>query len=97
MVPHGRGNVSRSQQQQQVERPPRPPTVDLTGDGPPIPPLLHSASRTRGRGRGVMGRYTCQVCEKAFSTQEGLNQHMTLHRSPGKLPYRWEYILIVRQ
>ncbi|XP_021914065.1 uncharacterized protein LOC110827075 isoform X2 [Zootermopsis nevadensis] len=85
-VPHGRGNVSRSQKL--VERPPRPPTVDLTGDGPPPPPLLHSVSRGRGRGRGVMGRYACQVCDKVFSTQESLNQHMTLHRSPGKLPYR---------
>ncbi|PSN41007.1 hypothetical protein C0J52_16065, partial [Blattella germanica] len=86
-VPHGRGSTSRTQQQQQIERPPRPPTVDLTGDGPP-PPLMHGVSRGRGRGRGVMGRHSCQVCDKAFSTQESLNQHMALHRSPGKLPYR---------
>ncbi|XP_069676372.1 uncharacterized protein [Periplaneta americana] len=89
-VPHGRGSTGRTQQQQQMERPPRPPTVDLTGDGPPPPPMLHTVSRGRGRGgRGsLMGRHTCQVCDKAFSTQESLNQHMALHRSPGKLPYR---------
>ncbi|GFG30609.1 hypothetical protein Cfor_10518 [Coptotermes formosanus] len=86
-VPHGRGSVNRSLQQQ-MERPPRPPTVDLTGDGPPPVPVLHSVSRGRARGRSIMGRHTCQVCDKAFSTQESLSQHMTLHRSPGKLPYR---------
>ena len=95
-MPHGRGSVNRSLHQQ-MERPPRPPTVDLTGDGPPPVPVLHSVSRGRARGRSIMGRHTCQVCDKAFSTPESLGQHMTLHRSPGKLPYRWEFILIMRQ
>ncbi|KAJ9584627.1 hypothetical protein L9F63_021029, partial [Diploptera punctata] len=86
-VPQGRGSRPHQQHQQQVERPPRPPTVDLTGDIPSSPPLLHTVQRGRGRGRPVMGRHTCQVCDKVFSTQENLTQHMALHRSPGKLPY----------
>lgn len=73
-----------------VERPPRPPTVDLTGDGPA--PVSHPLpTRVRGRGRGMAnsGRFTCQVCDKIFSSQETLSQHMNIaHRSPNKLPYR---------
>lgn len=77
-----------------VERPSRPPTVDLTGDGPVPPPgstrLQMGPSYHRGRGRATnLARMTCQICDKAFASAEMLNQHMTLHRSPGKLPYRY--------
>nr|CAD7414378.1 unnamed protein product [Timema poppensis] len=98
-VPMGRSPTSR-QQQREVERPPRPPTVDLTQDTPHRPPPAPQTrpvqqpyiARGRGRGRpslnmGAATRHTCQLCNKAFSTAESLGQHMLLHRSPGKLPY----------
>ncbi|KAK7791229.1 hypothetical protein R5R35_012460 [Gryllus longicercus] len=87
-VPQGR-SANRPQQQAQVERPPRPPTVDLTGDGPPPPPALNPmGGRGRGRGRGgIPGRNVCQLCDKPFPTLDALNQHMVTHR-PGKLPFR---------
>ncbi|XP_067006301.1 nuclear receptor coactivator 6 [Anabrus simplex] len=85
-VPQGRSPAR--VQQQPVERPPRPPTVDLTGDGPPSSSLQALRNRGRGRSTGIPGRYVCQVCDKVFSTQESLNQHMNMHRSPGKLPFR---------
>lgn len=86
-VPQGR-TANRPQQQAQVERPPRPPTVDLTGDGPPPPPSLTMMGRGRGRGRGgLLGRHMCQLCDKPFPSLDALNQHMITHR-PGKLPFR---------
>lgn len=75
-VPQGR---SVGRQPAQVERPSRPPTVDLTQDTPPV---------FNNRVRNRMSRFTCQVCDKIFTSQETLNQHMLTHRSPGKLPYR---------
>ncbi|XP_069676375.1 transcriptional regulator ovo-like [Periplaneta americana] len=90
-VPHGRGNTRQRQQAQQVERPLCLPTVDLTAGDPPLAPF-HTPLRGRGRGRGgrgsLMGRHMCQVCDKAFSTQEILNRHMALHLSSEKLSYR---------
>lgn len=71
-------------QQAQVERPSRPPTVDLTQDTPPV------FNRVRNR----MNRFTCQVCDKIFTSQETLNQHMQTHRSPGKLPYRFDFNIL---
>lgn len=76
-----------------VERPPRPPTVDLTGDVPPPPPgstrLQMGPTYHRGRGRpSNMSRATCQICDKVFASPEMLNQHMVIHRGPGKLPFR---------
>lgn len=75
-VPQGR---IRNQPQQLVERPPRPPTVDLTQDTP---------TTHRGRPPGRLNRHTCQVCDKVFATSDALATHMVSHRSPGKLPYR---------
>lgn len=80
-VPQGR---SVGRQQAQVERPSRPPTVDLTQDTPPV------FNRVRNR----MSRFTCQVCDKVFTSQETLTQHMQTHRSPGKLPYRFEFNIL---
>ncbi|XP_054273291.1 zinc finger protein 280D-like [Macrosteles quadrilineatus] len=40
------------------------------------------------RQRGRFTRFTCQICDKVFATQETLNQHVATHRSPGKLPFR---------
>jgi len=54
-----------------------PPTVDLTGPDSP-----------RDRRRDRPQRFTCQVCDKVFNSQEMLNQHLVTHRSPGKLPYK---------
>lgn len=51
-------------------------TVDLTQDSSP------SFRRNRPQ------RFTCQVCDKVFSTQETLSQHLATHRSPGKLPFK---------
>uniref|UniRef100_A0A1B6D9T5 C2H2-type domain-containing protein n=1 Tax=Clastoptera arizonana TaxID=38151 RepID=A0A1B6D9T5_9HEMI len=53
----------------------RLPTVDLTQDTP---------IRNRNRPK----RFTCQVCDKTFQTQDILNQHMATHRSPSKLPFK---------
>nr|XP_018901032.1 PREDICTED: uncharacterized protein LOC109033054 isoform X2 [Bemisia tabaci] len=61
-----------------TERPPRPPTVDLTGNDPP---------QRLGRGGA---QYTCQVCDKTYSSPDLLNQHMQSHRTnqQTKIPYR---------
>ncbi len=79
-----------------VDRPPRPPTVDLTGDGPQLPAgstrLQMGLTNYRGRGRpSTLTRTTCQICDKAFASHDMLNQHMfTVHRqgATGKLPFR---------
>ncbi|XP_051166457.1 histone acetyltransferase KAT6A-like isoform X3 [Leptopilina boulardi] len=64
-----------------VERPPRPPTVDLTQDTPPAPPLVR-------RGRPPRALLTCQVCDKRFQNQEMLTQHMANHRATSKLLHK---------
>lgn len=74
-----------------VDRPPRPPTVDLTGDGPVPPPgsTRLQMGPYRGRGRpSNLARTTCQICDKVFASPDMLQQHMAMHRGPGKLPYR---------
>uniref|UniRef100_A0A1B6MJX2 C2H2-type domain-containing protein n=1 Tax=Graphocephala atropunctata TaxID=36148 RepID=A0A1B6MJX2_9HEMI len=40
------------------------------------------------RQRQRFTRFTCQICDKVFATQETLNQHIATHRTPGKLPFR---------
>ncbi|XP_066584487.1 transcription factor Zelda-like isoform X2 [Prorops nasuta] len=67
----------------EVERPPRPPTVDLTQDTPPPPqmPVVR-------RGRPPRAMLTCQVCDKSFQNQEMLSQHMATHRAPSKLLHK---------
>ncbi|XP_076177505.1 uncharacterized protein LOC143151898 isoform X4 [Ptiloglossa arizonensis] len=65
----------------EVERPPRPPTVDLTQDGPPQIPVVR-------RGRPPRALLTCQVCDKNFQNQELLTQHMATHRAPSKLLHK---------
>ncbi|XP_076279553.1 uncharacterized protein LOC143208744 isoform X2 [Lasioglossum baleicum] len=65
----------------EVERPPRPPTVDLTQDGPPQLPVVR-------RGRPPRSMLTCQVCDKNFQNQEMLTQHMATHRAPSKLLHK---------
>ncbi|XP_054277009.1 nascent polypeptide-associated complex subunit alpha, muscle-specific form-like isoform X2 [Macrosteles quadrilineatus] len=54
----------------------KPFTVDLTQD----------SDRPSFRRRPQ--RFTCQFCDKVFTTQETLNTHLATHRSPGKLPYK---------
>ncbi|XP_075227912.1 uncharacterized protein LOC142328196 isoform X3 [Lycorma delicatula] len=76
-VPQGR--IRNQPSQQMVERPPRPPTVDLTQDTP---------TTHRGRPPGRLNRHTCQVCDKVFATSDALATHMVSHRSPAKLPFR---------
>nr|XP_012234733.1 PREDICTED: histone acetyltransferase KAT6A-like isoform X2 [Linepithema humile] len=66
----------------QVERPPRPPTVDLTQDTPPqTMPVVR-------RGRPPRTLLTCQVCDKNFQNQDMLTQHMASHRTTSKLLHR---------
>ncbi|XP_076668794.1 uncharacterized protein LOC143369150 isoform X2 [Andrena cerasifolii] len=65
----------------EVERPPRPPTVDLTQDGPPQMSVVR-------RGRPPRALLTCQVCDKNFQNQEMLTQHMAAHRAPSKLLHK---------
>ncbi|XP_011701186.1 PREDICTED: uncharacterized protein LOC105457923 isoform X4 [Wasmannia auropunctata] len=65
----------------QVERPPRPPTVDLTQDTPPQMPVVR-------RGRPPRALLTCQVCDKNFQNQDMLTQHMATHRTTSKLLHR---------
>ncbi|XP_029037968.1 putative uncharacterized protein DDB_G0289263 isoform X2 [Osmia bicornis bicornis] len=65
----------------EVERPPRPPTVDLTQDTPPQMPVVR-------RGRPPRALLTCQVCDKSFQNQEMLTQHMATHRAPSKLLHK---------
>ncbi|XP_070526711.1 uncharacterized protein [Cardiocondyla obscurior] len=66
----------------QVERPPRPPTVDLTQDTPPPQmPVVR-------RGRPPRALLTCQVCDKNFQNQDMLTQHMASHRTTSKLLHR---------
>ncbi|CAL7946490.1 unnamed protein product [Xylocopa violacea] len=65
----------------EVERPPRPPTVDLTQDTPPQMPVVR-------RGRPPRALLICQVCEKNFQNQEMLTQHMATHRAPSKLLHK---------
>ncbi|XP_011638137.1 bromodomain-containing protein 4-like isoform X2 [Pogonomyrmex barbatus] len=65
----------------QVERPPRPPTVDLTQDTPPQMPVVR-------RGRPPRAMLTCQVCDKNFQNQDMLTQHMATHRTTSKLLHR---------
>ncbi|KAI4492779.1 hypothetical protein M0804_002570 [Polistes exclamans] len=64
-----------------VERPPRPPTVDLTQDNPPQVPVIR-------RGRPPRTLLTCQMCEKSFQNQDMLTQHMATHRSINKLLHK---------
>ncbi|XP_017875771.1 uncharacterized protein LOC108622418 isoform X2 [Ceratina calcarata] len=65
----------------EVERPPRPPTVDLTQDTPPQMPIVR-------RGRPSRAMLVCQVCEKNFPNQEMLTQHMATHRASNKLLHK---------
>ncbi|XP_076635373.1 uncharacterized protein LOC143348704 isoform X2 [Colletes latitarsis] len=65
----------------EVERPPRPPTVDLTQDGPSQVPVVR-------RGRPPRALLTCQVCDKNFQNQELLTQHMATHRASSKLLHK---------
>ncbi|XP_068990826.1 uncharacterized protein [Neodiprion pinetum] len=65
-----------------VDRPPRPPTVDLTQD---TPQPLHHMTR---RGRPSKAMLTCQVCDKIFQNQEMLTQHMATHQTPSKLLHK---------
>ncbi|XP_029667468.1 uncharacterized protein LOC115238076 isoform X3 [Formica exsecta] len=64
-----------------VERPPRPPTVDLTQDTPPQMPVVR-------RGRPPRALLTCQICDKNFQNQDMLTQHMATHRTTSKLLHR---------
>ncbi|XP_029156327.1 bromodomain-containing protein 4-like isoform X2 [Nylanderia fulva] len=66
---------------EQVERPPRPPTVDLTQDTPPQMPVVR-------RGRPPRALLTCQVCDKNFQNQDMLTQHMATHRTTSKLIHK---------
>ncbi|XP_061932110.1 uncharacterized protein LOC108003584 isoform X3 [Apis cerana] len=77
-VPHNKQNKTAVNE---VERPPRPPTVDLTQDGPPQIPVVR-------RGRPPRALLTCQVCDKNFQNQEMLTQHMATHRAPSKLLHK---------
>ncbi|XP_043664218.1 uncharacterized protein LOC122627260 isoform X1 [Vespula pensylvanica] len=64
-----------------VERPPRPPTVDLTQDNPPQVPVVR-------RGRPPRTLLTCQMCDKSFQNQDMLTQHMATHRATNKLLHK---------
>ncbi|XP_033353790.1 myb-like protein I isoform X6 [Bombus vosnesenskii] len=77
-VPHNKQNKPAVNE---VERPPRPPTVDLTQDTPPQMPVVR-------RGRPPRALLTCQVCDKNFQNQEMLTQHMATHRAPSKLLHK---------
>ncbi|XP_043286934.1 uncharacterized protein [Venturia canescens] len=72
---------SKQQSSNDVERPPRPPTVDLTQDTPPTAPVVR-------RGRPPRAMLTCQVCDKIFPNQEMLSQHMATHRTTNKLLHK---------
>ncbi|XP_020293664.1 uncharacterized protein LOC109859640 isoform X2 [Pseudomyrmex gracilis] len=78
-------NKTNKQINDQVERPPRPPTVDLTQDTPQMeirgPPVVR-------RGRPPRALLTCQVCDKNFQNQDMLTQHMATHRTTSKLLHR---------
>ncbi|CAL1687882.1 unnamed protein product [Lasius platythorax] len=78
-VPQNKQN--KSPINEQVERPPRPPTVDLTQDTPPQMPVVR-------RGRPPRALLTCQVCDKNFQNQDMLTQHMATHRTTSKLLHR---------
>lgn len=78
-VPQNKQN--KSPINEQVERPPRPPTVDLTQDIPPQMPVVR-------RGRPPRALLTCQVCDKNFQNQDMLTQHMATHRATSKLLHR---------
>ncbi|XP_016842227.1 probable serine/threonine-protein kinase drkD isoform X2 [Nasonia vitripennis] len=80
----------------EVERPPRPPTVDLTQDPPPQahtparrgrPPNLPNPNQYPAANR-MHASLTCQVCDKRFQSQELLAQHMATHRQSNKLIYK---------
>ncbi|XP_034947129.1 histone acetyltransferase KAT6A-like isoform X2 [Chelonus insularis] len=70
--------------QPEVERPPRPPTVDLTQDTPTPTPVLPPARR----GRPPRAALMCQICDKSFQNQEMLVQHMATHRTSNKLLHK---------
>lgn len=36
------------------------------------------------RQRSRFVRFTCQICDKVFATQDTLNQHIATHRTPQK-------------
>ncbi|XP_011343676.1 bromodomain-containing protein 4 isoform X2 [Ooceraea biroi] len=78
-VPQNKQN--KSPINEQVERPPRPPTVDLTQDGPLQMPVVR-------RGRPPRALLTCQVCDKNFQNQDILTQHMATHRTTSKLLHK---------
>ncbi|XP_014204798.1 myosin tail region-interacting protein MTI1-like isoform X2 [Copidosoma floridanum] len=75
-------NKQSKQVNSEVERPPRPPTVDLTQDNAPLQPVR------RGRPPRMLQSLTCQICDKRFQSQEVLNNHMTTHRTANKLPHK---------
>ncbi|XP_032683114.1 uncharacterized protein LOC116849745 isoform X2 [Odontomachus brunneus] len=77
-VPQNKQNKS---SMNEVERPPRPPTVDLTQDTPPQMPVVR-------RGRPPRALLTCQVCDKNFQNQDMLTQHMANHRTTSKLLHK---------
>ncbi|XP_070163829.1 R3H domain-containing protein 1 isoform X2 [Polyergus mexicanus] len=78
-VPQNKQN--KSPINEQVERPPRPPTVDLTQDTPPQMPVVR-------RGRPPRALLTCQICDKNFQNQDILTQHMATHRTTSKLLHK---------
>ncbi|XP_046831303.1 uncharacterized protein LOC124429718 isoform X2 [Vespa crabro] len=65
-----------------ADRPPRPPTVDLTQDNPPQVPAIR-----RGRPPRATSLY-CQMCDKNFQNQEMLSQHLANHRLLNKLNHK---------
>ncbi|XP_072762994.1 uncharacterized protein [Anoplolepis gracilipes] len=77
-VPQNKQN--KSSINEQVERPPRPPTVDLTQDSPPQMPVVRHDCPPRSL-------LTCQVCAN-FQNQDMLTQHMATYRTISKLHHR---------
>ncbi|XP_058805846.1 putative uncharacterized protein DDB_G0291608 isoform X2 [Phymastichus coffea] len=75
-------NKQAKQTTNEVERPPRPPTVDLTQDAPSLPVVR------RGRPPRMLQSLTCNVCDKRFQSQEMLSQHMATHRTTNKLLHK---------
>ncbi|XP_053595704.1 uncharacterized protein LOC103573685 isoform X3 [Microplitis demolitor] len=74
-------NKQSKQTTQDIERPPRPPTIDLTQESSSLLPPAR-------RGRPTRAALTCQICDKSFQSQEVLIQHMASHRTTNKLDYK---------